>query len=578
MPLTEPWKTIWAACLLLISGLLHAGIDVNIEGVDGALEESTLAGLSIHRQRNNENLTDASVKALYRRSGEEIRTVLRSKGYYHPRVRQSLLNSESGWSVRYSIQTGPLVMVRNMDIVLSEDSGQDRVLLEAVQGFPLKEGDPLDHGKYESGKKFIENQARQRGYVDAQWLKHRMEVDTEKNQADITLAFDAGTRYRYGTLSIPETVIGPGLLKKVLTISAGEHYEAGQLVQAQEKLLNTGYFSQVEVSPGTADELEKTIPIDVRLQEKKKNAYRAGFGFGTDTGPRLVAAWDSHYLNQRGHRLENDLRLSFVQSSLSTSYLIPFFRGHDNQIGITAAVSREDTDTSRSDSFRSSLQHLTTRRGWNETASLTYQFEEFTVAGTSNESQLLIPGLSYWRAVSDNPVHTRRGHRISVDMQGSVDGIVSDVSFLQVKLRGKYIYPLKEAGRFIGRAELGATLTSSFNRLPSSFRFFAGGDNSIRGFDLKALGPRDVDGKVTGGKYLAVASVEYEHRVHKKWSVAVFSDFGNAFDEAFDDVQYSVGAGIRWLSPVGAIRLDLASGISESADTLRLHIIIGPDL
>jgi translocation and assembly module TamA len=145
-------------------------------------------------------------------------------------------------------------------------------------------------------------------------------------------------------------------------------------------------------------------------------------------------------------------------------------------------------------------------------------------------------------------------------------------------LHGKYIHPGGNDGRLIARGELGVTYVENFAGLPASIRYFAGGDNSIRGFDLQTLGPRNEAGEVIGGKYISVGSLEYEHRLFNKISAAIFTDFGNAFNSFSDHFVYSAGVGLRWLTPVGLIRLDFAFGLSEDPSSFRVHFNIGPDL
>jgi translocation and assembly module TamA len=122
-------------------------------------------------------------------------------------------------------------------------------------------------------------------------------------------------------------------------------------------------------------------------------------------------------------------------------------------------------------------------------------------------------------------------------------------------------------------------LAQDLLELPASKRFFAGGDNSVRGYDLDELGPKDDEGNVIGGRYLAVLSLELERRIVGKWSAAVFLDAGNAFDPDYDtDLEYGAGFGVRWHSPVGPIRVDLAAGLSAENVEPRLHIVVGPEL
>ena len=155
---------------------------------------------------------------------------------------------------------------------------------------------------------------------------------------------------------------------------------------------------------------------------------------------------------------------------------------------------------------------------------------------------------------------------------------MSDVSFLQAVVRGKYIRPLGADGRVLVRADLGTSLVSAFDQLPASVRFFTGGDTSVRGYELESIGPRNEEGDVIGGKNLAVGSIEYEHRIKDKWSVAAFVDAGDAFDTELPELRIGAGAGVRWQSPIGPVRVDLAHGFQEPGDLIRLHLIIGPDL
>jgi translocation and assembly module TamA len=259
-------------------------------------------------------------------------------------------------------------------------------------------------------------------------------------------------------------------------------------------------------------------------------------------------------------------------------YSMPDTRINGAELGLSSSLAREETDTHTSDTFKFGAQKLQMRGGWNETVSITYQFESFDVAGVENTSNLLMPGITYWKSVGDTPIYTTNGYRLSLSLRGAVKGVLSGQSFLQALTAGKYIHTVGTNGRLIGRAELGATYVPEFNELPASIRFFAGGDNSIRGFDLQSLGPTNPEGSVIGGKYLSIGSIEYEHRLFDKWSAAVFADAGNAYDDFSDTFVYSAGMGMRWQTPVGLIRVDFAFGVSEDPVPFRLHINVGPDL
>ena len=118
----------------------------------------------------------------------------------------------------------------------------------------------------------------------------------------------------------------------------------------------------------------------------------------------------------------------------------------------------------------------------------------------------------------------------------------------------------------------------SIDKLPPSLRFYAGGDQSVRGYGYKSLGPTDSSGRVVGGQYLTEGSVELERKLFGIWSAAVFYDLGNAYDTIDANLQQGVGVGVRMTLPFGQIRLDLADAISEEGFSLRIHLTLGADL
>jgi translocation and assembly module TamA len=146
-----------------------------------------------------------------------------------------------------------------------------------------------------------------------------------------------------------------------------------------------------------------------------------------------------------------------------------------------------------------------------------------------------------------------------------------------MRFDGRIVRPLGERGRLIGRGTLGAIEVDDFDLLPASERFFAGGDQSVRGFDLNSLGPVDADGNVVGGTRLVTASFEYELRVRGPWGIAFFVDGGNALDDFGDELEYGAGIGLRYRTPLGNVRIDLAVPVSE-AGGLHAHFGFGPEL
>jgi translocation and assembly module TamA len=170
------------------------------------------------------------------------------------------------------------------------------------------------------------------------------------------------------------------------------------------------------------------------------------------------------------------------------------------------------------------------------------------------------------------------GSKLSFEVRGAADEIVSDTTFVQATALGKWIWSTPRGQRILVRTQLGATAEREFEELPASVRFFAGGDNSVRGYAFEELGPVDADGNVIGGSSLATGSFEFEQPLRARWSLAFFVDSGNAFERSEMDAKTSVGLGGRWQSPLGPIRIDLALPLEDDHDEWRVHVTLGPDL
>ena len=169
------------------------------------------------------------------------------------------------------------------------------------------------------------------------------------------------------------------------------------------------------------------------------------------------------------------------------------------------------------------------------------------------------------------------GVRLDLAIRGADESLVSDIDLIQYGGQLKFITSLGPRDRVIMRGAIGTIETDDFDLVPSSIRFYAGGASSVRGYAYQSLGPTDDDGDAIGARHLLVGSAEYEHYFNDRWGMALFIDAGNALDSFGDDLEQGAGFGMRWKSPVGPVRVDLANAISDDGDW-RLHVNIGPDL
>jgi translocation and assembly module TamA len=577
----QPTRYILFLAIFLIANQTfasHVSITINITGVNTSLRQELETSISLGRQVSQEHFSPARIRSLHSRSITEIHNTLKSYGYYHSVIQDELRQDGENWIAEYKIERGEAVMITGLKIEIVGKGATDDDLNAAVNSFPLRQNQQLNHALYETGKRRIQTLARDRGYFDAEYSSHTIHINESEKTAEIELIFDSGERYLFGDITITDTVVDFNILNRMIPFKKGDPYNSNLLITLGQRLRTSNYFNEVLVNPELDAITGNMVPITVTLTPQAKNNIRIGAGYSTDSGFRLLGAWESRYFNTHGHRVLSDLKISQTTSTVSGSYIMPDFRQRGPELRLLSSLSRENVQTHTSNIFTFGAQQQQIRWGWNERLSLTYQYENFEIADVSNSGNLLIPGIAYLRTVTDDPVYTTDGFRLNLSTRGSLKGALSNLTFAQAMVGAKYVISFRENNRLITRGEFGATYVSEFDNLPASIRFFAGGDNSIRGFDYQTLGPKNDDGQVIGGKYLTVGSIEYEYRFYQQWSAAVFTDFGNAYDNFSDDYMQSAGIGIRWRTPVGLIRIDFAFGVSENPTPFRLHINVGPDL
>jgi translocation and assembly module TamA len=556
----------------------NAIISVHLNGAPEEKTETLLSGLSIVQQQASSRLSAKRIQRLHEQAADELSQMLAVYGYYNATITSKLEQTDDKWLASYQLNLGEPVKIENVTVTIEGEALQDKRFKTFLSGFPLKTGDVFNHESYESAKKSLLRLAAERGYFDGELTEHKVEINLAKNSADIQLAYRSGARYVFSDIDFPSTVVSNDLLLRLTPIKQGAPYLASNVLKLRSNLTNSGYFKAVSVTALIDERRDGEVKLDITLEPEAKYRYSAGLGFGTDSGARASLGWENRYVNNRGHRFSAGAKFSQIGNSMSTDYQMPFWSPSISDVGFNAEFKNKDTDSSQSRSFAMGSYYKTERWGWNETGAIKLLNENFDVSQDDNTSVLLIPSIAWSRTWADDTIYTRQGGRLSLSLSGASESILSDTTFAQIVLRGKYIQSITENGRFITRGALGATEVTDFTKLPSSLRFFAGGDSSIRGFDFESLGPKGDDGQVNGGRYLAVGSVEYEYMLKGNWGVAVFSDFGNAIDTWHDPIEYSAGVGIRWRSPIGLIRFDVAKGLSDPGGSIGFHVVIGPDL
>ncbi len=554
--------------------------EVVVNGVDGAIADNIRAHLSLSAEPCD--APDWRVTRLLKRAGSETEQALRAFGYYAPEVKARFEDNDECWEVHIDVVPGEPVLVAAVSVQIEGQASFDPEFDDLLDALPLKEGEVLNHAQYEATKQALASLGAERGYLDGRFTEAELRVDVARRTAEAHLTYASGKRYRFGELKLTQDFLRPDLVERLAAFPEDEPYESNELVELNRRLTESGYFARVDVRPGLDTPEADRVPVDVSLTPRRRHEFTAGAGAATDTGPRARIGYENRRVNRRGHRVEAAAKASLIETGVSAEYRVPLKDPRTEWLSFQAGARIEDTDTSESETLKLGVRQTKSRLrgGWLETRFFDIQRETFTVGNQSNAtSTLLVPGLSWLRTVANHPLRPTRGYRVNFEIKGTEEAIGSDTSFLRGLLTAEWVYGLPWDGRILLRGELGALAVTNFDALPPSQRFFTGGDTSIRGYTFESLGPTDDSGEVIGGKYLAVGSFEYEHPIRPNWSIAGFIDGGNAFDDSSSNegIKVGVGLGVRWHSPVGPVRLDLAHPVDDNP-LIRIHLRLGPDL
>jgi len=567
------------ACCCLLPFAAQASVSVEISGVDSEIEENIRAMLTLIRLGERDNLSEAAVRRLHGRARGEAREAMRPFGFYRPRIESELQRQGEQWIATLRIDPGEPVVVSEIDVRLLGEGDNDERLLQVIEQSPMRVGRRLRHQEHDRLRNNLQSVAAMRGYFDASFEQRRLEVDVSEHTARVILHFRTGARYRFGSVTISQDILKENLIERIVDIEEGEYYSTAALLRTQYRMTDSLYFASVVVETGTPDPETLTVPIDIQTTPTRRQRIRMGVGYATDTGVRGTLGVDWRRLNESGHSASTLLQLSENLNEVSGRYRIPIRDPLNERLLFRGSLAYEDLADLESRRAELGVAHVTRRGdGWQRTLYTDLLEERTRVPGEPDFDDLLVlPGVSMEKLVADDILLTRRGFRVRGDLRGSQQYLGSSTDFLRLETDANLVRSIGDDWRFFLRSSLGIGLVDSFNTLPASQRFFAGGDQSVRGYSFNSLGPKDENGNVVGGQYLLFGSIEAERRVWNRLALAVFVDAGNALDTFELDLEVSAGAAFNIHTPIGTLRIGAARSVSESRDW-RFHVSIRPDL
>nr|WP_218058771.1 autotransporter assembly complex family protein [Gilliamella apicola] len=560
--------------LVMTATSSYADMKLSIKGLKGELAENVEARTSLitpDKVSDNPNFK--------RYFESEAKKALRALGYYSPTFEY---NAQDPKVLVVRISPGKPVLVEQLNVNIIDDGQQDPDFEYLLNHELPNIGDVLNHGIYESFKKSLQNLSLKKGYFDANMPKHQLAILMSEHQAFWNIDYTTGQRYRFGKVTFHNAKIRDDYLANIVPFKVGEEYTAEQLSLLNRRLTSTNWFNSVVVVPDFPHVTEdKVLPIDVETSPRKKNNMDLGLGFSTDNGVHGKIGWNKPWINSRGQSFQSNLSLSSPEQLVTMSYKIPLKKSPLEQYytiqGGYKKINNNDT-YSRSYTF-GALRNWDNFYGWQTSLGFNVLSDDFTQGDASFKTFLYYPSLSLSRIRSDGDLLAMWGDSQRYSVEAAGESLGSDINLVRFQAQQTWIRSLLKSHRFIARGNFGIIQASNFDRVPPSFRFFAGGERSIRGYSYQSISPKDKKGKLKGASKLITGSFEYQYNLAGSWWGATFVDTGEAIDKV-DKTKFYTGAGfgIRWASPIGPIKIDLATPLSKNSGSVHLYIGLGSEL
>lgn len=571
-----------------ITSLFALTASVDVLNVSDNLRQDIQANLSIYHAIDSTDLSIERLEAYHKLAEEEILDTLAALGWNHATVKSHQAFNNDHYHAQYTITLNKPTLVRSIKLQFEGPGKNVKALTQYKPSKRIKLGSQMYHEAYEDLKQDIIATAHAEGFLRAHFSKKALQLSLKKHAAYIQLTLNTGPQYLLGPITFNKTDYKPESVQALVPFTLYEPYNTNKLNDFQQNLVNNNFFQSVTIDPqpNFQNQEDLVVPIQVSVTPKPKTKYIASIGYGTDTRCRGHLGWQRRLPNHPGHRINTDLYGAHHHIQATLKYTWPGKRPLIDLLSSQLKFKQENFDDSYSRLYELGFNSFQKRGNMTQQWQVRYlgeSFQKSPIAPRQRSYFLLPTGIFSWHSETEQVPFTI-GHSAHLTLRAGLGLLLSSTSLFQSELKLKQIYPLSAKSRILLHQNIGATFVSNFNELPLSLRYFAGGDNSVRGYKYKSLGPKEYDltldkSVVVGGKHLILAGLELEHMLTEQLGIATFFDLGDAKNEFNFNLAAGAGAGLRFSTPLGNLRFDLARGLHKKVNNKwRVHLTFGTDL
>jgi translocation and assembly module TamA len=535
-------------------------------------------GLDLVRWQRDQRMTPELLERLVAEARSAVQEAMAAEGFFSAQVKTAVEPGPREAVVRISVNPGARTAISTVNIefqgAIVHDGANAAQRMEAVRdAWTLKAGQPFRQADWEAAKRDALAKLRSGRYASGRIASSEAHVDAARESATLHVVFDSGPVFHVGGVRVNGLKrYPPSVVANLDPLEPGEVYDEERLTLYQRRLLETGYFSTVQMTVDPDPAHADSAPLIVSVIEAPSQRIETGLTFSTDVRLRGTLDYSNHDVLGRAERFRSVLQADAHSQTINLTLDTPPRPG-GRWYTYSGSLQRTNIQGQRTQGLTFGIA-----RNWGpwstpSQVALSQHIEQQDIAGSAGES-VHATYLDYRNAFrhTDQLVSPRKGVIGTLELGAGLPGL-STRNFLRGLAHATFLWPLGRSADLTLLGEAGIVVAQSRFGIPSTFLFRTGGDRTVRGYAFEALGVRQGDA-IVGGRYLLVTSAEYTRWVSANWGAAVFVDAGNAFDNLGSvTLARGYGVGARWRSPVGPFRADIAYG--QQTHRLRLHFSVG---
>jgi translocation and assembly module TamA len=514
----------------------------------------------------------------------EMLEILKAESYYRASIQVRLQKQgQDQYTVIFQARLGPSYRLARVDILPRGREFPQSLRLPSAKELGLELGEPARAELLRKARERLGRFVKAQGFALTELDQPEVFVDHQNASVRVAYPFAPGPLTLYGPVRIQGSQrVDQSFIRSRIPWQEAQVYSPEDIETLRERLRQTELFSLISIEHAGSLNDQGRLPFRLKLRERDFRRIRLGVNYYTDVGPGGVAGWEHRNLFGSGESLLLQGRGSAIYQGVEGVFKKPDFLDREQTLMLRSEFYREDTESYESRAFQNSVQ--LERPIWESVVGslgLGYKVNRIDERGQVDTFQLLSIPLALKRDLRDDLLDPGSGTYLNLLLTLFEQFSPSQARFARTQLTANWYMELPLPGSPVValRSSLGSIVGESTEDIPADERFYSGGGGSVRGFAFQDIGPRE-DGDPSGGSYLGEASLELRFKVTEKFGFALFSDAGSLSESGFfqDGLFVGAGAGLRYYTGVGPLRIDLAMPLNpdeDMDDDLQFYISLG---